>query len=169
MARIDNLSNFLTDIASAIKEKNKITTPILAKDFDTEILNIKSGGGRNIFTAFYVYAGVSPTEPMEVFLVELENAQQQEGAVYQIHIIGIVEGTLGIIETIPISPLVRMEEDGSIGYLGEFSFSGIDGMFGIVEDDMFGASDLLGRAFGTVIIQHAFIPLCQGFVIEQIL
>ena len=170
MARIDNLSNFLTDVASAIKEKNKITTPILAKDFDTEILNIKSGGsGRNIFTSLYIYTGVSPTTDTEAYIVELENAQQQEGAIYQIHIIGLVAGAVEVIATIPISPLVRTEENGSIGYLGEFSFGGEDGMFGIAEEDAFEAGPIFGgRAFGTVMISHSFIRDCLGFVIEQV-
>jgi hypothetical protein len=45
MARIDNLSNFLTDVASAIKEKKGDDTNILASDFDTEIANLPTGGG----------------------------------------------------------------------------------------------------------------------------
>ena len=45
MARIDNLSNFLTDVATAIKEKKGDNTPILASEFDTEITNLPSGGG----------------------------------------------------------------------------------------------------------------------------
>ena len=169
MARIDNLSNFLTDVASAIKEKNKITTPILAKDFDTEILNIKSGGsGRNIFTSLYIYTGASPAINTEAYIVELENVQQQEGAIYQIHIIGLVAGTVEVIATIPISPLVRMEEDGTKGYMGEFSFGGEDGMFGIAEEDLFDVGNILGRAFGTAVISHSFILDCLGFVIEQV-
>lgn len=40
MARTDNLTNFLTDVASAIKEKRGDTTPIPAEDFDTEITNL---------------------------------------------------------------------------------------------------------------------------------
>lgn len=40
MARTDNLTNFLTDVASAIKEKRGDTTPIPAENFDTEITNL---------------------------------------------------------------------------------------------------------------------------------
>lgn len=43
MARTDKLSNYLTDVASAIKEKKGDTTPILASEFDTEILNLPKG------------------------------------------------------------------------------------------------------------------------------
>ena len=37
MARTDSLGNFLADIAAVIKEKKGTTSPISAKDFDTEI------------------------------------------------------------------------------------------------------------------------------------
>lgn len=40
MARTDNLTNFLTDVATAIREKKGSTESILASDFDTEIINL---------------------------------------------------------------------------------------------------------------------------------
>ena len=43
MARTDNLTNFLTDVASAIKEKTGENTVISASDFDTKIANIQTG------------------------------------------------------------------------------------------------------------------------------
>lgn len=45
MARTDNLNNFLTDVATAIKDKKGDTSPISASNFDTEITNLPSGGG----------------------------------------------------------------------------------------------------------------------------
>lgn len=45
MARTNNLTNYLTDVATAIKTKKGDSTPILASDFDTEIANLPSGGG----------------------------------------------------------------------------------------------------------------------------
>lgn len=42
MARVDNLSNFLQDVAGAIKAKREITGKIKPEDFDTEILNIET-------------------------------------------------------------------------------------------------------------------------------
>lgn len=45
MARTDTLTNFLTDVASAIKTKKGSQTDILASNFDTEIANLPSGGG----------------------------------------------------------------------------------------------------------------------------
>lgn len=47
MARTDNLTNFLTDIAAAIKSKKGDNTAIPAANFDTEITNLPSGGGDN--------------------------------------------------------------------------------------------------------------------------
>jgi len=45
MARTDTLSNFLTDVAEAIREKKGTTDTISASSFDTEIASIESGGG----------------------------------------------------------------------------------------------------------------------------
>lgn len=45
MARIDNLSNFLTDVADSIRRKKGTTGTILASNFDTEIESIETGGG----------------------------------------------------------------------------------------------------------------------------
>lgn len=44
MARIDTLSNFLTDVADSIREKTGNTEPISCEDFDTEIESISGGG-----------------------------------------------------------------------------------------------------------------------------
>ena len=44
MARTNNLSNFLTDVAGAIKQKKGDNTNILASEFDTEILALPSQG-----------------------------------------------------------------------------------------------------------------------------
>lgn len=49
MARINNLTNFLTDIATAIKNKTGRNTNITPSNFDTEILSIASDlGSKNI-------------------------------------------------------------------------------------------------------------------------
>lgn len=44
MARIDTLTNFLTDIANAIRTKKGTKDPIQAANFDTEIASIEIGG-----------------------------------------------------------------------------------------------------------------------------
>ena len=43
MARTDNLNNFLTDVADAIKEKANIIEPINATEFDNKINEISTG------------------------------------------------------------------------------------------------------------------------------
>lgn len=43
MARIDTLTNFLTDVANAIRQKKGTTGEIPASNFDTEIASIQSG------------------------------------------------------------------------------------------------------------------------------
>ena len=48
MARTDTLTNFLTDVATAIKTKKGDSTAILASNFDTEIANLPSGGAEVI-------------------------------------------------------------------------------------------------------------------------
>lgn len=45
MARTDNLTNFLTDVSTAIKTKKGDNTPIKASNFDTEIANLPTGSG----------------------------------------------------------------------------------------------------------------------------
>ena len=44
MARIDNLTNFLTDVAAAIKTKLDDSTDIPAAQFDTKIMDIETAG-----------------------------------------------------------------------------------------------------------------------------
>lgn len=44
MARTNNLTNFLTDVAGAIKQKTGDNSPIVASDFDTIIGDIETGG-----------------------------------------------------------------------------------------------------------------------------
>ena len=45
MARTDNLTNFLTDVADSIRAKTGKTDEIKASSFDTEIASIETGGG----------------------------------------------------------------------------------------------------------------------------
>lgn len=51
MARTNNLTDFLTDVADAIKNKKGDDTPILASEFDTEITNLPSGGSSRAWSA----------------------------------------------------------------------------------------------------------------------
>lgn len=48
MARTDNLTNYLKDVADAIREKRQITNEISANEFDTEIRAISTGGSGDV-------------------------------------------------------------------------------------------------------------------------
>lgn len=48
MATNNNLQDFLTDVANAIRTKTGTTNPINAQNFSTEILNIPTGGGNTL-------------------------------------------------------------------------------------------------------------------------
>lgn len=48
MARTDNLTNFLTDVAAAIKSKKGYNTAIPAANFDIEIVNLPSDGDNSM-------------------------------------------------------------------------------------------------------------------------
>ena len=64
MARTDTLGNFLTDVATAIREKKGTTDTILASNFDTEIASIQGGSSKYAprFIRFYNYKGTELNE-----------------------------------------------------------------------------------------------------------
>ena len=69
MAKTDNLSDFLTDVANSIRTKTGTTEQINAQDFSDKILNIPSGGENTLknlldatqscYNLFYNYQGTS--------------------------------------------------------------------------------------------------------------
>ena len=70
MAKTDNLSDFLTDVANSIRTKTGTTDPINAQDFSDKILSIQTGGGedrlkklldatKNCYHLFSGYQGTS--------------------------------------------------------------------------------------------------------------
>jgi hypothetical protein len=63
MARINNLTNFLTDVATAIKNKKGSETPIPAADFDTEITNLPSQGVYQTKTTTITQNGTTTVTP----------------------------------------------------------------------------------------------------------
>lgn len=63
MARINNLTNFLTDVATAIKNKKGSETPIPAADFDTEITNLPSQGVYQTKTTTITQNGTTTITP----------------------------------------------------------------------------------------------------------
>lgn len=63
MARVNNLSNFLTDVASAIKTKKGSETAIPAANFDTEILALPSQGTYQTKTVNITTNGTTTVTP----------------------------------------------------------------------------------------------------------
>lgn len=87
MAKNNNLQDFLTDVANAIRTKTQTTEPINAQDFSDKILSIQTGGGgntlKNLLDArksaeylFYNYKGTSvdnliqPNDTSEVIIMD---------------------------------------------------------------------------------------------------
>lgn len=70
MARIDTLSNFLSDVASSIRGKKGTTDKISPKDFDTEIESIKTGASFEMNDTSYLFyenarvSNIADLEPM---------------------------------------------------------------------------------------------------------
>ena len=62
MARTDNLTNFLKDVATAIKEKKGTSSPIIASNFDDAIRSIPTGGGGT--TDIYKVASVQERDSL---------------------------------------------------------------------------------------------------------
>ena len=65
MARTNNLTNFLTDVASAIKEKKGSEVSIPAANFDTEIRNLPSQGTYEDKSVTITQNGNTVVEPSE--------------------------------------------------------------------------------------------------------
>ena len=61
MARTDSLTNYLTDVATAIKNKKGSQEPINASNFDTEITNLPSGGQITIPYDYPIKEGLDNT------------------------------------------------------------------------------------------------------------
>lgn len=61
MARTNNLTDFLTDVADAIRTKKGSQETIQASDFDTEIENLPSGGGADLSDYFLSVNDLSAT------------------------------------------------------------------------------------------------------------
>lgn len=92
MAKNDNLKDFLTDLADAIREKKGTSNPINPQDFTSEIASIETGGGgeATVVTSkdvnFYDYDGTllhSYTWNQAMSLTELPPLPTQKGLICQ--------------------------------------------------------------------------------------
>lgn len=91
MAKNNNLKDFLTDIANAIREKKGITSAINPQDFSSEIASIESGGGAVVSASisdvnFYDYDGTilySYTKDQFLALSSMPELTTREGLICQ--------------------------------------------------------------------------------------
>lgn len=81
MAKNDNLSDFMTDIADAIRAKKGTSEPINAQDFSSEIASIEGGGGSAEDTI--TYWDITPNAELSEFLLwaYMVKAQTSDGVV----------------------------------------------------------------------------------------
>ena len=79
MARTNTLGNFLTDVASAIREKKGTTDTILASNFDTEIASIESGVDINEYLSDTITKGDSSLGGWTKTIIKLRSPLTIEG------------------------------------------------------------------------------------------
>ena len=79
MARTNTLGNFLTDVASAIREKKGTTDTILASNFDTEIASIESGVDINEYLSDTITKGTSSSGGWLKTIIKLRSPLTVEG------------------------------------------------------------------------------------------
>ena len=79
MARTDTLGNFLTDVATAIRNKKGTTDTILASDFDTEIASIESGVDINEYLSDTITKGTSSSGGWLKTIIKLRSPLTVEG------------------------------------------------------------------------------------------
>ena len=79
MARTNTLGNFLTDVATAIREKKGTTGTILASNFDTEIASIESGVDINEYLSDTITKGTSSSGGWLKTIIKLRSPLTIEG------------------------------------------------------------------------------------------
>ena len=79
MARTNTLGNFLTDVASAIREKKGTTDTIPASNFDTEIASIESGVDINEYLSDTIIKGTSSSGCWLKTIIKLRSPLTVEG------------------------------------------------------------------------------------------
>ena len=79
MARTDTLGNFLTDVATAIRNKKGTTDAILASNFDTEIASIEGGVDINEYLSDTITKGTSSSGGWVKTIIKLRSPLTVEG------------------------------------------------------------------------------------------
>ena len=79
MARTNTLGNFLTDVATAIRNKKGTTDAILASNFDTEIASIEGGVDINEYLSDTITKGTSSSGGWVKTIIKLRSPLTVEG------------------------------------------------------------------------------------------
>ena len=108
MARIDNLTNFLSDVASAIREKKGTTGTILASNFDTEIASIESGVDINEYLSDTITKGTSSSGGWLKTIIKLRSPLTVEGTSAEYMFYGCPLNELPQLDTSNVKDMTSM-------------------------------------------------------------
>ena len=110
MARIDTLGNFLTDVATAIREKKGTTDTILASNFDTEIASIESGVDINEYLSDTITKGTSSSGGWLKTIIKLRSPLTVEGNSAEYMFYGCLLNELPQLDTSNVKDMTSMFE-----------------------------------------------------------
>lgn len=108
MARTNTLGNFLTDVASAIREKKGTTDTILASNFDTEIESIEGGVDINEYLSDTITRGSSSLGGWVKTIIKLRSPLTVEGTSAEYMFYGYSLNELPQIDTSNVTNMDNM-------------------------------------------------------------
>ena len=108
MARTDTLGNFLTDVATAIRNKKGTTDAILASNFDTEIASIESGVDINEYLSDTITKGASSSGGWVKTIIKLRSPLTVEGTSAEYMFYGYSLNELPQIDTNNVTNMSNM-------------------------------------------------------------
>ena len=100
MAKNDNLTDFLTDVANAIRDKKGTTDPINPQNFSDEIASIESGGGTSLINISLTLDGATNTITKGATITITDNTTGEEivktweGSMIQVAVPSLAEYTI---------------------------------------------------------------------------
>ena len=108
MARTDTLGNFLTDVATAIRNKKGTTDTILASNFDTEIASIESGVDINEYLSDTITKGTSSSGGWVKTIIKLRSPLTVEGTSAEYMFYGCPLNELPQLDTSNVKDMTSM-------------------------------------------------------------
>ena len=108
MARIDTLGNFLTDVATAIRNKKGTTDTIPASNFDTEIASIESGVDINEYLSDTITKGTSSSGGWLKTIIKLRSPLTVEGNSAEYMFYGCLLNELPQLDTSNVKDMTSM-------------------------------------------------------------